>query len=149
MYVNLYPLVQRRYSQVDCGNAYLVPYFSFDGILSVTAEQWERMRAKWHHVHSLTNVWSEPAVRGDERLKDNKAKIAHANQKPLRLIERIITASSDAEDIVWEPFGGLCSATVASLKTHRRCFSAEINADYYELARTRLLQEGADSLWDI
>ena len=125
------------------------PYFSLDGVLPVTAEQWERMRAKWHHVHSLTNVWSEPAVRGDERIKDNKAKIVHANQKPLRLIERIITASSDAEDVVWEPFGGLCSAAVASLKTDRRCFSAEINADYYELARTRLLQEGATSLWDV
>ena len=125
------------------------PYFSLDGILPVTAEQWERMRAKWHHVHSLTNVWSEPAVRGDERIKDNKARIVHANQKPLRLIERIIIASSDAEDVVWEPFGGLCSTAVASLKTNRRCFSAEINADYYELARTRLLQEGATSLWDI
>ena len=125
------------------------PYFSLDGLLPVTAEQWEHMRAKWHHVHSLTNVWSEPAVRGDERIKDNKAKIVHANQKPLRLIERIITASSDTEDVVWEPFGGLCSTAVASLKTNRRCFSAEINADYYELARTRLLQEGAASLWDI
>ena len=125
------------------------PYFSIDGILPVTPEQWERMRAKWHHTHSLTNVWSEPAVRGDERIKDNKAKIVHANQKPLRLIERIITASSDEEDVVWEPFGGLCSGAVASLKTNRRCFSAEIHADYYELARARLLQEGADTLWDI
>lgn len=125
------------------------PYFSLDGNSTVTAEQWERMRAKWHHVHSLTNVWSEPPIRGDERIKDTRAKIVHANQKPLRLIERIITASSDAEDVVWEPFGGLCSAAVASLRTNRRCFSAEINPDYYPLARARLLQEGADSLWDL
>jgi len=114
----------------------------------ITAEQWEHMRAKWNHMHSFTNVWSEPAVRGDERIKDNKARIVHANQKPLRLIERIITASSDPEDVVWEPFGGLCSAAVASLRTNRHCFSAESNPDYYTLARTRMLQEGATTLWE-
>jgi len=130
------------------GKQTLWPYFSLDGNTSVEADQWEHMRAKWNHMHSFTNVWSEPAVRGDERIKDNKARIVHANQKPLRLIERIITASSDSGDAVWEPFGGLCSAAVACLRTNRRCFSAEINPDYYSLARTRLLQEGATSLWE-
>lgn len=123
------------------------PYFSIDGIKPITADEWQRMRAKWNHVHSLTNVWSEPAVRGDERLRDHNAKYVHANQKPLRLIERIITASSDPDDVVWEPFGGLCSVAVASLHTHRRCYSAEIQLDYYRIARTRLQLESTPSLW--
>lgn len=117
------------------------PYFSIDGQLPVTAEQWSRMRAKWNHIHGITNVWSEPAVRGTERLKDKEAKCVHANQKPLRLIERIILASSDLGDVVWEPFGGLCSAAVAALRRERRCYSAEINPDYYQLAKVRLEQE--------
>ena len=115
------------------------PYFSLDGIAPATAKQWEHMRAKWKHTHSVTNVWSEPAVRGEERIKDNEAKIVHANQKPLRLIERIIAATSDENDVIWEPFGGLCSAAVVSLRTDRRCFSAEINPYYYrsqELTQT-------------
>lgn len=118
------------------------PYFSIDGRSPVTAEQWSRLRAKWNHTHGVTNVWREPAVRGIERIKDEHAKCLHGNQKPLNLIERIIIASSDAGDVVWEPFGGLCSVAVASLRTGRRCYSAEINAEYYRLARARLNQEG-------
>ncbi len=125
------------------------PYFSLDGKLPVAAVQWERMRAKWNHTHSLTNVWSEPAVRGNERLKDRNAKCLHANQKPLRLIERIIAASSNPGDVVWEPFGGLCSTAVASLRIGQCCFSAEINPEFYPLARARVLQEGSISLWEV
>ncbi|MCT7955744.1 DNA methyltransferase [Laspinema palackyanum] len=117
------------------------PYFSIDGKSPVTAAQWSRMRAKWNHSHGVTNVWSEPAVRGAERLKNKQARCIHANQKPLRLIERIILASSDSNDVVWEPFGGLCSAAVAAMRKGRRCYSAEINSDYYELAKNRLEQE--------
>jgi hypothetical protein len=118
------------------------PYFSIDGKSPVTAKQWARLRAKWNHSHGITNVWNEPAVRGTERMKNGAAKCLHGNQKPLRLIERIITASSDLNDVVWEPFGGLCSAAIASLRTGRRCYSAEINLDFYELAKARLILEG-------
>ena len=114
------------------------PYFSVDGRQSVTAEQWGRMRAKWNHVHGISNVWAEPAVRGAERLKDGQAKVLHSNQKPLRLIERIVTASSEPGDVVWEPFGGLCSAAVASVRTGRHCHSAEIIPEYYALAKDRI-----------
>ncbi len=117
------------------------PYLSIDGKLPVTAEEWLRMRSKWNHIHGVTNVWSEPAVRGAERLKDRQAKCFHANQKPLDLIERIILTSSDPGDVIWEPFGGLCSAAVASLRKGRRCYSAEINPDYYQLAKARIEQE--------
>lgn len=117
------------------------PYFSLDGMQSVSSEQWSHMRAKWNHIHGVTNVWTEPAVRGVERLKDEKAKCIHANQKPLRLIERIILASSDPGDVIWEPFGGLCSGAVAALQTGHRCKSAEMLQEYYELAKARLERE--------
>ncbi len=117
------------------------PYFSLDGIHPLDAEQWSHMRAKWNHIHGVTNVWSEPAVRGIERLKDEQSKCIHANQKPLRLIERIIQASSDLGDVIWEPFGGLCSVAVAALHTERQCYSAEVLPEYYELACERLERE--------
>jgi hypothetical protein len=117
------------------------PYFSLDGHSSVTAGEWTAMRAKWHHVHGITNVWTEPAVRGAERVKNAKAKSAHANQKPLSLIERIILASSDVGDVVWEPFGGLCSAGVAALWTDRLAYCAEINAVFHAAAQARLVRE--------
>ena len=30
--------------------------------------EWERLRAKWNHVHALTNVWRESPVHGPERI---------------------------------------------------------------------------------
>jgi len=114
------------------------PYFALDGQAALTTPAWARLRAKWHHTHGLTNVWTEPAVRGAERLKDEAAKCLHANQKPLRLIERCILAASDPGDVVWEPFGGLCSGAVAALRTGRQGYSAEIQPNYYRLAAVRL-----------
>jgi site-specific DNA-methyltransferase (adenine-specific) len=117
------------------------PYFSLDGTNYLTADGWARMRAKWNHVHGITNVWSEPPVRGSERLKHAGAKPLHANQKPLRLIDLALRASTDADDVVWEPFGGLCSTAVASIRANRRCFSAEIQPEVYSAAVERIRQE--------
>lgn len=117
------------------------PYFSPDGKESFTAERWARMRAKWNHTHGVTNVWAEPAIRGIERLKGVNAKCLHSNQKPLRIMERIVRASSDPDDVVWEPFGGLCGAAVASIRTGRRCYAAEVNPDFHALATARLESE--------
>jgi site-specific DNA-methyltransferase (adenine-specific) len=119
------------------------PYFSLDGATPLRAEQWESMRAKWNHVHGLTNVWREPPVRGPERLKTGMRSL-HGNQKPLKLIERIIAASSDEDDVVWDPFGGLATGTVASLNLGRRCFFAEVNPAFYELAIERVAAHQAD-----
>jgi site-specific DNA-methyltransferase (adenine-specific) len=46
------------------------PYFSMDGKVPLTGEQWQMMRAKFHCEYGVTNVWQEPAVRGGERLKN-------------------------------------------------------------------------------
>lgn len=113
------------------------PYFSVDGKKPLTKKQWENMRAKFYCKAGITNVWSEPAVRGGERLK-NKSKCLHMNQKPLKLLELIIESSSDKNDVIWEPFGGLCSATIAAHKLSRRAFAAEINSDYFDISTKRL-----------
>lgn len=122
------------------------PYFSINGKKPVTAEEWEQMRSKWNHAHAITNVWTEPQVRGEERIKV-KGKHLHANQKPLRLIEQIITASSDPNDVIWEPFGGLCPGAVVSLRIGRRCYSAEIDSDFYKAAKSRLVEEQLKQQW--
>jgi site-specific DNA-methyltransferase (adenine-specific) len=113
------------------------PYFSLDGIQPITKAQWEGMRAKFYCSNGITNVWQEGAVRGVERIK-NLYKCLHMNQKPLRLLELTIKASSDKDDVVWEPFGGLCSASIAAHKLERRSFAAELNADYFGIAQRRL-----------
>ncbi|MGB7912072.1 MAG: site-specific DNA-methyltransferase [Desulfobaccales bacterium] len=116
------------------------PYFSLDGKVPITEEQWSKLRAKWHHTHGLTNVWQEPPVHGEERVRWAGGYL-HANQKPLSLMERIILASTDPGDVVWEPFGGLCSGTVAALRLGRTALSAEINETYFNAAVERLKAE--------
>lgn len=118
------------------------PYFSLDGTTPITAKDWGRMRAKWHHVHGITNVWAEPPVRGAERLKGRGMKVVHGNQKPLRLIDLSIRASTDPGDVVWEPFGGLCSAATAALRSGRDCFAAEVDPEVFDAAVARLRKEG-------
>lgn len=119
------------------------PYFSLDGATPLAARDWARMRAKWNHAHGITNVWNEPAVRGDERLKSG-LKSLHSNQKPLKLMERIIGASSDRGDVIWDPFGGLCTGAVACMTLERHCYTAELNPVFFELAAERLRAHAAD-----
>jgi site-specific DNA-methyltransferase (adenine-specific) len=113
------------------------PYFSLDGKTPLSAKKWEQMRPKFYCKNGITNVWEEPAVRGAERIK-KISKCVHSNQKPLKLLERCIESSSDIGDVVWEPFGGLCSVAVAAHRLERISFSAEINPDYYNIAIKRL-----------
>lgn len=113
------------------------PYFSLDGQRPLSEAEWAGMRAKFYCPNGITNVWTEPAVRGAERLKAG-GDCLHMNQKPLKLLERCIQASSDKGDTVWEPFGGLCSATLAAHRLGRRGYAAEINPEFYEIAVRRL-----------
>jgi site-specific DNA-methyltransferase (adenine-specific) len=46
-------------------------------------------------------------------------------------------------DVVWEPFGGLCSGSVAAHALGRRAFAAETDPAFADLAAERLRRAGA------
>jgi site-specific DNA-methyltransferase (adenine-specific) len=119
------------------------PYFSLDGKNLPTAEAWDRLRAKWTHTHGMTNVWSVPPVHNGERVRvpGSSSRYLHANQKPLALMERQILACTSQNDVVWEPFGGLCSATVAAVKLGRIAHAAELNKEFLKAAVERVRRE--------
>ena len=126
------------------------PYFCLDGQRPVTADEWSALRHTWNHHHAITNVWAVPPLRGDERFKGNGERSAprvhnrgpnaamHPNQKPLELMRRIIAAATAPQDVVWEPFGGLCSATVAAVEGGRYGYAAETVERLAQLAAKRL-----------
>ena len=128
------------------------PYFSIDGHTEIMAEQWDSLRAVWNHVNGLTNVWSRPPLHDGERLKGtlqrsaprvykpSKQSAAHLNQKPLDFMDRQIHAASNKGDVVWEPFGGLASASVAAVLTGRIAYTAEIDEEFQNLALGRLAE---------
>lgn len=116
------------------------PYFAKPDGCAFSAGEWDLMRAKFHCEMGVSNVWNLPAVRGTERIKKGGACL-HMNQKPLQLLMRIIRSTSDPGDVVWEPFGGLCSTAVAAYRTGRRAFAAEVNPLFFNTAKERLAHE--------
>lgn len=120
------------------------PYFSMDGKTPVTATAWNRLRAKWNHTHGLTNVWQEPPVHNGERVKVGSAYL-HANQKPIALLQRQILACTDVGDVVWEPFGGLCSGSIAAVRQGRIAHAAEMN-ERFQIAAIERLRSEVESL---
>ena len=120
------------------------PYFSVDGTKPVSGRKWASLRAKFHCEIGVTNVWREPQVGGSERIQGSRSgmkykfRSLHGSQKPLKLIDRIIRASTDRGDTVWEPFGGLCPGAVVSSTLGRRYVAAEINPEFYAAAVRRL-----------
>lgn len=113
------------------------PFFSADGERPMLGAEWERMRAKFTCPLGVTNVWAHPAVRNGERMKVD-GKVLHTNQKPLALMDLVVSASSEPGDVVWEPFGGLCSASVSALRLGRTAFAAELQRPFHEASIHRL-----------
>lgn len=115
------------------------PYFSKDGKNLFSAEEWSLMRYKFHCPLGYTNVWDRAALSGKERIKSpaDNSHSAHLNQKPLDLMKLIIETSSDKGDVVWEPFGGLFSASLAASMLGRKVFGAEIDKAYFSLGISR------------
>ena len=126
------------------------PYFSLDGTSSITVDEWAEMSHPWHHEHGITNVWAALPLHGDERIgargrKSQRA--AHPNQKPLALMRRIIAATTKKSEVIWEPFGGLCSAAAAAIEMGRRGFAAEQEAPIADLAASRLQATAEACMW--
>ena len=115
------------------------PYFSLNGKTPVTGGEWEGMRSKFCCPHGVTNVWERNAVRGEERVKTDDGRAVHLNQKPLDLMSRIIEASTDVGDVIWEPFGGLFTGSLAASRLKRRAFSAEIDSTYFQYGVRRFI----------
>jgi DNA modification methylase len=59
-------------------------------------------------------------------------------QKPERLIERLIKASSNAGDLVFDPFCGSGTVPVVCQRLNRRFAACEVNLDYCQMAERRI-----------
>ena len=85
----------------------------------------------------MRSTWSLPICNGKERLKNNGVKV-HSTQKPEALLHRIILASSNKNDFIFDPFLGSGTTAVVSKKLGRSYFGIEKEKIYYEAASKRL-----------
>lgn len=82
---------------------------------------------------------------------ESKNKIGHPAPFPIELPRRCIKLFSFVGDTVLDPFLGSGSTLIACLKTHRLGIGIEIDANYCELAKQRIIKEieRQESLFDI
>lgn len=72
-----------------------------------------------------------------------KERVGYPTQKPLELLERIISAASNVEDIVLDPFCGCATACLAAEKLKRKWIGIDISPLAYKLVKVRLKNESA------
>lgn len=78
------------------------------------------------------NVWDFSRVRYRMPEYEN-----HPTQKPEALLERIIRASSNAGDVVLDPFAGSFTTAAVAVKLKRRVIGIDINEAYYKIGIRR------------
>lgn len=78
----------------------------------------------------ITDVWDDINFYSKNRF--------HPTQKPEKLIDRLILASSNEGDIVLDPFMGSGTTAVACKDNNRKYIGFEIDKEYYEKSVNRL-----------
>ena len=78
----------------------------------------------------------------------NENRQAHPTQKPEGLIERMVLASSDENDLVVDPFSGSGTTLRVCQQLNRNAIGIEINSEYVALTKKRLNMrfKGFDSI---
>lgn len=79
------------------------------------------------------NVWSFPRVRFRMNEYEN-----HPTQKPEALLSRIIKASSNPDDIVFDPFAGSFTTGAVAKRLGRNSISIDIEPEFYKIGLRRL-----------
>ena len=86
----------------------------------------------------MRSDWSLPICTGGERLKEEDGSKLHPTQKPESLLHRVLLASSDAGDIVLDPFFGTGTTGAVAKKLGRHFIGIEADAGYAEAAMQRI-----------
>ena len=79
-----------------------------------------------------------PIVQGKERIRNNDKRAAHPTQKPEKLLELIIEASSNENDVVLDPFFGTGTTGFVAKKLKRKWVGIEKNENYINISKKRL-----------
>jgi site-specific DNA-methyltransferase (adenine-specific) len=65
----------------------------------------------------------------------------HPTQKPIALLERIIKASSNPDDIILDPFSGTFTTSFVAKSLGRKSIGIEIDDDYVKIGLRRVLEQ--------
>lgn len=96
---------------------------------------YRRLAQTFNPQMGFTDVWRDIDFYSEKRY--------HPTQKPLKLIGRLVSASSNEGNLVVDPFAGCGSTQLACIYLNRKYIGMEIDEDYYKssLERIKALQE--------
>lgn len=86
----------------------------------------------------MRSDWYLPICTGEERLKNDDGEKAHPTQKPESLLYRVMMASTQADDVVLDPFFGTGTTGAVAKKLGRRYIGIEREQDYIDVATKRI-----------
>jgi site-specific DNA-methyltransferase (adenine-specific) len=84
----------------------------------------------------MRNVWELSPPQPKEKVHGK-----HPTQKPLKLLDRILLASSRESDIILDPFNGSGTTAIAAVRLNRKYLGIEISKEYLDLTINRLEDE--------
>lgn len=96
---------------------------------------YEKIAQTFNPQMGFTDVWTD--------IDFYKEKRFHPTQKPLKLISRLISASSNENDIVLDPFSGCGSTQLSCINLNRHYIGIELDPQYYDTALQRIKEQNS------
>lgn len=100
-------------------------------------ELWDEEKKQWYHNSVCRDVWEDINVIGTEN--DLKERLDYPTQKPEALLERIIKASSNENDIVADFFCGSGTTLAVAEKLGRKWIGCDLGRFGIHTTRKRLI----------
>ncbi len=115
---------------VKIQRAVLAPYRTTDG----TPKDWQETNGKKIRFTAPSNIWTDITVPFWSMAENTE----HPTQKPEKLLAKLILASSNEEDLIFDPFVGSGTTAVTAQKLGRHFLGIERERKYVALTMKRL-----------
>lgn len=91
---------------------------------------YENISITFNSIMGITDVWDDISFYEKNRI--------HPTQKPYKLIERLILASSNENDLILDPFSGSGTTALVARQLNRNFIGIEIDEEYKQSSEERL-----------
>jgi site-specific DNA-methyltransferase (adenine-specific) len=115
----------------------LAPYTNSKG----EPKDWQKSKRGSFRITHPSNLWNDITVPFWSMPENTD----HPTQKPEKLLAKLILASTNKNDFVFDPFMGTGSSIVTAKKLERKFFAIEKEKDYCLLAAKRLKLAESDN----
>lgn len=96
-----------------------------------------KKKSKWT-FNRLNDTYDRPEMKYP--IVAGKEKTSHPTQKPLKLMDELVTRHSNVGDVVLDLFMGSGTTGVSCRNLNRKFIGIELDENYFEIAKNRILE---------